>query len=112
MLGGFAEGAVFHLFAADEVNNLPFMDACAVLNDVLLQLSREGLFTCRSIFLEKLLAASKEKLPWNDFPLIQEGVERRNGVAHRGEILPRGDCWKYVDAIQAQFVAWSILEGS
>ena len=91
ILGSFAQGGSFVIFVADAAHNLPFVHACAVLNDVLAQLAKEGRFTCKSIFLGALVAASKAKLPWKDFALIKEGVDRRNGVAHRGEILPRGD---------------------
>lgn len=112
LLGAFAQGGSSAIFAADAANNLPFVHACAVLNDILGELAREGRFSCKSIFLGRLLAASEEKLPWNDFALIKEGVERRNGVAHRGELLPRGDCWKYIDAIKAELVAWGVLEAS
>ena len=112
LLGSFAQGGSFAIFAADAAHNLPFVHACAVLNDVLEELASQGQFACKSIFLGKLLTASEKNLPWKDFALIKEGAERRNGVAHRGEILPRSDCWKYVDAIKEQLVAWGILETS
>jgi hypothetical protein len=109
LLGSFAQGASFVVFVADAAHNLPFVHAYAVLNDVLEQLAKEGHLRCNSIFLGALLAESKEKLPWKDFPLIKEGMLRRNGVAHR---LPRADCWKYTDAIRDQLVAWRILDAS
>ena len=110
LLGSFAQGASFVIFIADSAHNLPFVHAYAVLNDVLAQLAKEGQFHCNSIFLGKLLAASQEKLAWKAFPLIKEGAERRNDVAHRGEVLPRGDCWKYIDSIRDQLRVWEILE--
>jgi hypothetical protein len=112
LLGSFAQGASFVVFVADAAHNLPLVHAYAVLNDVLEQLSKEGHFRCNSIFLGALLAESKEKLPWKDFPLINEGMLRRNGVAHRGEVLPRADCWKYTDVIRDQLVVWRILDAS
>ncbi len=112
LLGAFAQGGWSAIFAADAAHNLPFVHAYAVLNDVLEELAGQGRFTCKSIFLRKLLEASEKTLPWRNFALIEEGAERRNGVAHRGEILPRGDCWKYVDAIKQQLVAWDILKAS
>src|ERR671923_2534726 len=72
LLGSFAQGASFVVFVADAAHNLPLVHAYAVLNDVLEQLSKEGHFRCNSIFLGALLAESKEKLPWKDFPLINE----------------------------------------
>ena len=82
LLGSFAEGASFALFAADAAHNLPFVHACAVLNDVLNQLKQEGQFQSKSIFLGALLDSSKSKLPWKNLPVIQEAVARRNDVAH------------------------------
>ena len=110
LLGSFAEGASFAIFAADAAHNLPFVHACAVLNDVLEQLKQEGHFQSKSIFLGTLLYASKAKLPWKNFSVIEEAVARRNGLAHRGEILPRGDCWRFMDAIGEELVSWNILQ--
>ena len=96
----------FVIFAADAAHNLPFMHSYAVLSDVLLQLAREGRFECKNIFLGKLLSESETQLRWINFRLIKEGADRRNDVAHRGEVLPRGDCWRYIDAIKEQLVVW------
>ena len=109
LLGSFAQGGTFAIFAADAAHNLPFMHAYSVLNDVLSQLSREGHFRCKSIFLGALLDASEHSLPWENFSLIKEGTGRRNDVAHRGDVLPRADCWRYVDAVQNQLTKWQIL---
>ncbi len=110
LLGSFAQGASFVIFVADAAHNLPFVHACAVLNDALQQLAKEGQFRCNSIFLGVLLSASEKELSWKDFPLIREGAERQNDVKHRGNVLPRADCWKYIDAIKDQLEVWGILE--
>ena len=112
LLGFFAQGVSFVIFVADSAHNLPFVHAYAVLNDVLNQLAKEGHFQCKSIFLGALLKASKDTLTWKYFDLILEGADRRNGVAHRGEVLPRADCWKYINAIRDQLVEWDILDAS
>lgn len=112
LVGSFAQGASFAIFVADAAHNLPFVHAYAVLNDTLEQLAREGRFKCNSIFLGALLNASRQNLPWTDFAIIKEGADRRNDVAHRGDVLPRGACWKYVDAIKAELVDWGVLESS
>ena len=39
---------------ADAAHNLPFIHACSVLNDSLLQVCKEGHFKCKSIFLGAL----------------------------------------------------------
>ena len=102
-------GGTFPFALADAAHNLPFIHACSVLNDVLVQLAGEGHFDCKSRFLGALIKESETALPWQDFRLITAGVELRNDVAHRGQLLGRGDCWKYVDAIKLELSAWGIL---
>ena len=112
LLGSFAQGASSAIFAADAAHNLPFVHACTVLNDVLGQLKQEGLFQSKSIFLGALVSVSKDKLPWKNLPLIEEAVTRRNGIAHRAEILPRGDCWRFIDAIRDELISWGVLQAN
>ena len=102
-------GGVFPHALANAAHNLPFMHAFAILNDVLEQLASEGHFNCKSHYLGALLKKSEKALPWQDFKLIKAGVELRNDVAHRGQLLERGDCWKYVDAIKRELSAWGIV---
>jgi hypothetical protein len=112
LLGSFAQGGVFAIFIADSAHNLPLLHAYAVFNDVLEQLAKEGKFQCKSIFLGALLAASEKVLSWKDFALIKQGVDRRNDVAHRGDVLPRADCWNYIEGLREQLVAWAILDSN
>jgi hypothetical protein len=112
LLGSFGEGLSFVIFIANSAHNLPLLHAYAVFNDVLKQLAKEAQFQCKSIFLGALLKASETALSWKDFALIKEGVDRRNDVAHRGDVLPRGDCWKYIEGIREQLVAWAILDSN
>ena len=109
LLGSFAQGGSAAIFAADIAHNLPFIHACSVLNDVLLQLRDESHFKCTRFFLGSLMAASKSRLPWTDFDLVKEGVDWRNADAHHGDIVPRGDCWKYIDAIERELINWNIV---
>ncbi len=102
-------GGAFPFALSNAAHNLPFIHAYAVLNDVLEQLADEGHFNCKSIFLGELLKRSEQALQWQDFALIRAGAARRNDVAHRGQLLERGDCWKYVDAVKAELSAWAVL---
>lgn len=102
-------GGSFPFALADAAHNLPFIHAFAMLNDVLEQLASEGHFGCRSHYLGALLTSSETALPWRNFTLIKSGANRRNDVAHRGQLLERGDCWMYVDAIKAELSAWGIV---
>lgn len=88
---------------------LPLIHAFAVLNIVLEQLKSEEHFDCNSHILAELLQCSEKALPWRDFKLIRAGVKLRNNVAHHGLPLERADCWKYIDAVNAELSAWHIL---
>jgi len=89
--------------------NLPFIHACSVLNEVLIALEAEGHFVCKSRFLGALVKSSKQVLPWINYSLIEKVVDERNGVAHRGELLEQEVCWKYVDAIRIELVNWRVV---
>ncbi len=112
LLGSLVQGPTFAIFMADAAHNLPFIFACSALNDTLEQLSKEGYFKCGGFFLRPLLKASEHKLVWKDFALIKEAAKRRKAVAHKGKILPRADCWKYIDAVREQLLAWKVLDAS
>ena len=105
-------GGIYPFFVADAAHNLPFIHAYSVLNDALEQLAKEGKFSCKSIFLGTLLAASKPAIPWADYALIESGTGLRNGVAHDGTLIPRAECWKYIDAIKVELTQWGILDAS
>jgi hypothetical protein len=112
ILGAFSEGSSFVLFAADAAHNLPFVQACAVLNDALEQLRDEGHFRCKGRLLGTLLYASKDKLRWKGFSTIEEAVNRRNAIAHHAQIVPRGECWRLTDAIRQELVSFNVLEAT
>jgi len=102
-------GGTFPFALANAAHNLPFIHAFSVLNEVLIALEKEGHFKCKSIFLGKLLEESESKLPWCDFATIKIGVERRNDVAHRADLLERKESWKYVDSIKKELSSWGII---
>lgn len=93
----------------DFANNLALLFAYSVLQGVLAQLRDEGRFVEKRSALGPLMAAGEHKLPWTDFALVDAGREERNKVAHEQKVLPRGDCWKYMDAIEHEFASWGIL---
>jgi hypothetical protein len=113
-----AQGGVSAVFAADAAYNLPFVHACAVLNDALVQLRDQREFTCGTINNERttlgalvnaVTPARNPRLTWLDEALIKEIVDARNDIAHRGRILPRADCQRYNNHIRDQLTAWTIL---
>jgi hypothetical protein len=108
----FTQGASAVIHLANIAHNLPFLHACSVLNDILEQLRDENHFQCKGRTLGALVKESEHHLPWNNFALIKEIVWRRNGLAHHSNILPREDCWRYIDAIEQELVAWKIVNPS
>jgi hypothetical protein len=105
----FGIGGVFPHVLADAAHNLPFMHAHAVLNDTLQQFAAEGIINCKSRYLGPLMAAAIPVLSWQDLSVIQIGIDHRNDVAHRAKLLPRGECWKHIDAIGRELKAWGII---
>ena len=102
-------GGAFPFRLLDAAYNLPFMHACSVLNDVLLQLAIETPFPHKLRTLGYLVKVSKAALSWQDYTGIKAVVSRRNAVAHRGQLLDRQECQKYIDAIKVELQAWHIL---
>jgi hypothetical protein len=105
----------FTVFIADAAHNLPFLQACAVLNDVLAQLRDEQHFRCGRLGNDRtplgaLVRDSEHALPWRNYPLIKEAKCCRNALAHRAKIIPHADCWRYIDAIEAELVQWGIVD--
>ena len=105
-------GGIYPFPVADAAHNLPFIHAYSVLNDALEQLAREGKFSCNSIFLGKLLPASRSVIRWVNYPLVESGAGFRNDLAHHGQVIPRSECWKYIDAIKVELTQWEIVDAS
>lgn len=101
-------GVAVNLTLRDVCHSLVILFAFSVLEEVLTQLRDEGNFTSGSQ-LGALMHASKSVIPWVDFNLVDKARQERNKVAHDQKILPRGDCWKYIDAIEAELLEWGIL---
>ena len=47
---------------------------------------------------------------WVNYSAVTKMVEKRNDLAHRAALLPRGDCWDYLDVIEAELRSWSIIK--
>ncbi len=100
-------------FASHELrnisHNLVLLFAFSVLENVLKQLRDEGAFTERRNVLGKLMDASCSVIPWSNYNLVNDARKERNRIAHQQQIIERGKCWDYVDAIEAELVTWEIL---
>lgn len=89
--------------------SLCLLFAFSVLERVLIQLRDEGMFNCTSGQVGTLMAASRSNLAWVNFALVDEAREARNKVAHHYRWPERRDCWRYLDAIEAELKAWQII---
>ena len=112
VMSGFGMGGFPGLHTAlNMAGNIALLYAYSVLDQVLRQLKEEGHFRPQRVGLKACMDASKPVLNWVNFVLVDEGRERRNRIAHEQEFLERIDCWKYINAIEAELIAWRILPG-
>ncbi len=103
-------GGGFSHFTADCAHNLPFLHACSVLNEALRQMRDEGVFNSTKHTLGALAKSAQHQVSWVNYAEVTKMVEARNGLAHRAVLLPRGDCWNYLDVIEAELRSWSIIK--
>ena len=89
--------------------NLPLVLAYAVLDLVLRELRDQGEFTCKAWQLGKKMAASQNALPWQDYDLVNNGRDARNDLAHQAKLLSKADCLRFIDAVESELKAWSIV---
>lgn len=108
----FASGGITVGNLSSLAHNLPLLNACAVLQDSLLQMRAEGVFACGNIFFGALHKASKNLVPWVDWILIQDVIKERNRLAHDAVVVPVNDCLRFVDAIEQELIAWNLLKKS
>jgi hypothetical protein len=106
---------LFPHFLKDLSCNLLFVLAYDALGCALESLRDAGKFSCSGKMLGALMEASQERLGWLDYPLVEEGKNKRNDLVHRftrsvgAEPLPRAECWKYVDAIGRELTHWDLF---
>lgn len=101
-------GAPSHRFR-NFAHSLILLFAFSVFEDVLKQLRDEGVFTCQSSLLGRLMQTSHSVLPWVDFDVVDGARRDRNEIAHEQRIIKRATCWEHVDAIEAELTAWEVL---
>ena len=83
--------------------------AYSVFRDVLSQLHKEKCFTSKNDKLYHLMQGSKSAIPWVDFDRVDKGRDQRDKIAHEDLVLPRGETWEYIDAIEKELVNWHII---
>lgn len=99
------------IFIRNVPYNLAFILACGALESALAALWRQGRFTCKTTrpMLKTLMGDSRQALPWLEYDLVDKGRERRNELAHQGEVLQKEECEKYVRAIESELLKWGGL---
>lgn len=58
------------------------------------------------------MEASKTRLPWINYELVDEGKDKRNQVAHEAKHISIEECIKYINAIEEELKNWNILSKS
>lgn len=83
----------------------------SVLEHTLIGLRDEGAFACQPSSLRALMVASRNNLPWKAYDRV-EGIRRtRNALVHEGQIPVYRETFEALDALEDEWLAWSILKG-
>jgi hypothetical protein len=95
----------------EELYNLPFVLAYAVLDQVLDELVDQGAFPRPSgkPTLAAKATASRTHLPWVNYGSVDAGRIARNEVAHEAKLRGKTECLGFVDDIERELKAWGIL---
>jgi hypothetical protein len=105
-------GTVINETPPDDFDNLPFILAYAVLDQVLDALMDQSAFPRppgRRPMLGHKMSVSRAHLPWVDYKLVDEGKDARNRVAHDAALTDKKDCLRYIDGIEGELTSWGIL---
>lgn len=94
----------------DILYNLPLRLAFDVLKKVLLQAKAEGLIATSQQRLADLMDCAITSLPWNNWQGLREAVRRRNEVVHGGMLLGDEQCLQDIADVEAQLIAWRIID--
>jgi hypothetical protein len=93
----------------DFATSLVLVHAYAVLQQALLELRDQGRISkCRGT-LGSLMDASEGHVDWRDLPKVRQGKAERDAVAHGLKVVPRGECWAYIRAVEAELSQWGFL---
>lgn len=104
-IGGIGQSHEFRNFA----HALCLFFAFSVLEKVLLELRDQGKFGCQRSQLQELMRVSASVLPWHNYTLVDQGRISRNKIAHEQAVIERSEIWRFIDAIEMELKAWSIV---
>lgn len=106
-----APGVFINGTPLEEIYNLPFVLAYAVLDQVFDALMDQGTFPSPGgrPMLGAKMNASRAHLPWVDYAAVETGRVARNEVAHDAKPHGKTDCLRFVDNIERELKAWGIV---
>jgi hypothetical protein len=96
----------------DILYNLPLRLAFDVLKKALLQAKEEGLIATSQQRLADLMDSASTSLAWNNWQGLREAVRRRNEVVHGGKLLGDEQCLQDIADVEAQLIAWRIIDSA
>ena len=96
----------------DVLYNLPFRLAFEVLKKVLLQAKAEGQIPTSQQRLSDLMDSAFTSLPWNNWQGLREAVRRRDELVYEGKLLRDEQCLQAIADVEAQLIAWRIIESA
>ena len=105
----FGFGSITAPAIAKVIYNLPLLLAFDVLRTVLRAARKEGKIASKGTQLGDLMDAAQHALIWVDWHSLREGVRRRNGVAHDGELFSATECLQDIGNVRSQLIAWAII---
>jgi len=108
---GMVGGVFINETPPEEMYNLPFVLAYAILDQVFDELIDQGTFPkpAGTTTLAAKMNASRTHLPWVDYSSVDAGRIARNEVAHEAKLRSRSDCLRFVDNIERELKAWSVF---
>lgn len=106
----FASGAITGPAVGKVVYNLPLLLATDVLCQTLKFARDESLFSSNKNSLGKLVQDSENILQWIDWTSIWEAVDRRNKIAHDGELFDSKLCISSISSIRDQLKSWGLIQ--
>lgn len=83
----------------------------SVLEHALSGLRDEDAFECRSSSLKFMMNASRESLQWHNFERVDRFRQMRNALVHEQVIPTYSETFAALDALEEEWLAWSILKG-
>ena len=84
----------------DSFFNLPVVLAFSLLDEVLGDFAAQGAYSVRSgAMLGEKMSASKQSICWLDYAEVEAAKNRRNKLAHNGELISKIDCLQIVELV-------------